>query len=41
MSGAPTTALANGYRKGGNIQRCLDAKLYFYAVDVFDTDLTF
>jgi dipeptidyl aminopeptidase/acylaminoacyl peptidase len=31
----------HGFRKAGNIQRCLDAELYFYAVNVFDTDLTF
>jgi dipeptidyl aminopeptidase/acylaminoacyl peptidase len=31
----------HGFRKAGNIQRCLDAELYFYAVDVFRTGLTF
>jgi dipeptidyl aminopeptidase/acylaminoacyl peptidase len=31
----------HGFRKADNIQRCLDAELYFYAVNVFDTDLTF
>jgi dipeptidyl aminopeptidase/acylaminoacyl peptidase len=31
----------HGFRKGGNIQRCLDAELYFYAIQVFRTGLTF
>jgi dipeptidyl aminopeptidase/acylaminoacyl peptidase len=31
----------HGFRKAGNIQRCLDAELYFYATDVFRTGLTF
>jgi dipeptidyl aminopeptidase/acylaminoacyl peptidase len=31
----------HGFRKAGNIQRCLDAELYFYAVEVFKTGLTF
>ena len=31
----------HGFRKAGNIQRCLDAELYFYAIDVFRTGLTF
>ena len=31
----------HGFRKAGNIQRCLDAELYFYAINVFDTELTF
>jgi dipeptidyl aminopeptidase/acylaminoacyl peptidase len=31
----------HGFRKAGNIQRCLDAELYFYAVNVFGIDLTF
>jgi dipeptidyl aminopeptidase/acylaminoacyl peptidase len=31
----------HGFRKGGNIQRSLDAELYFYAIEVFGTDLTF
>ena len=31
----------HGFRKAVNIQRCLDAELYFYAVDVFRTGLTF
>jgi dipeptidyl aminopeptidase/acylaminoacyl peptidase len=31
----------HGFRKGSNIQRCLDAELYFYAVQVFRTGLTF
>jgi dipeptidyl aminopeptidase/acylaminoacyl peptidase len=31
----------HGFRKAGNIQRCLDAELYFYATDVFKTGLSF
>jgi dipeptidyl aminopeptidase/acylaminoacyl peptidase len=31
----------HGFRKAGNIQRCLDAELYFYAINVFGTGLTF
>jgi len=31
----------HGFRKAGNIQRSLDAELYFYAVEVFKTGLTF
>jgi dipeptidyl aminopeptidase/acylaminoacyl peptidase len=31
----------HGFRKAGNIQRSLDAELYFYAIDVFRTGLTF
>ncbi|HEY1361818.1 MAG TPA: S9 family peptidase [Xanthobacteraceae bacterium] len=31
----------HGFRKAANIQRCLDAELYFYAVNVFGTDLRF
>jgi dipeptidyl aminopeptidase/acylaminoacyl peptidase len=31
----------HGFRKAGNIQRCLDAELYFYAIEVFATGLTF
>ena len=31
----------HGFRKAGNIQRCLDAELYFYAVNVFRIGLTF
>ncbi|MGB9368419.1 MAG: S9 family peptidase [Xanthobacteraceae bacterium] len=31
----------HGFRKAGNIQRSLDAELYFYAVEVFGTGLTF
>jgi len=31
----------HGFRKAGNIQRCLDAELYFYAVNVFGTGLSF
>ena len=30
-----------GVAKAANIQRCLDSELYFYAVNIFDTDLTF
>jgi dipeptidyl aminopeptidase/acylaminoacyl peptidase len=31
----------HGFRQAGNIKRCLDAELYFYAVEVFRTGLTF
>jgi len=31
----------HGFRKAGTLQRCLDAELYFYAVEVFDIGLTF
>jgi dipeptidyl aminopeptidase/acylaminoacyl peptidase len=31
----------HGFRKAEHIQHCLDAELYFYAVNVFDIDLTF
>jgi dipeptidyl aminopeptidase/acylaminoacyl peptidase len=31
----------HGFRKAANIQRCLDAELYFYATEVFGTGLTF
>jgi dipeptidyl aminopeptidase/acylaminoacyl peptidase len=31
----------HGFRKAGNIQRCLDAELYFYATNVFNAGLTF
>jgi dipeptidyl aminopeptidase/acylaminoacyl peptidase len=31
----------HGFRKGSNIQRCLDAELYFYAIQIFRTGLTF
>jgi dipeptidyl aminopeptidase/acylaminoacyl peptidase len=31
----------HGFRSGANIQRALDAELYFYAVEVFGTGLTF
>jgi dipeptidyl aminopeptidase/acylaminoacyl peptidase len=31
----------HGFRKAGNIQRCLDAELYFYAINVFKTGLTY
>ena len=35
------TGEQHGFRKGGNVQRCLDAELYFYAVEVFRTGLTY
>jgi dipeptidyl aminopeptidase/acylaminoacyl peptidase len=31
----------HGFRKAGNIQRSIDAELYFYAIEVFGTGLTF
>jgi dipeptidyl aminopeptidase/acylaminoacyl peptidase len=31
----------HGFRQAGNIQRCLDAELAFYAIEVFRTGLTF
>jgi dipeptidyl aminopeptidase/acylaminoacyl peptidase len=31
----------HGFRKAANIQRCLDAELAFYAIEVFQTGLTF
>jgi dipeptidyl aminopeptidase/acylaminoacyl peptidase len=31
----------HGFRKAGNIQRSLDAELYFYAIEVFAIGLTF
>jgi hypothetical protein len=31
----------HGFRKASNIQRCLDAELAFYAIEVFRTGLTF
>ncbi len=31
----------HGFRKSANIQRCLDAELAFYAIEVFRTGLTF
>ena len=31
----------HGFRKAGNIQRCLDAELAFYAIEVFRIGLTF
>jgi dipeptidyl aminopeptidase/acylaminoacyl peptidase len=31
----------HGFRKAANIQRALDAELYFYAVQVFGTGLRF
>ena len=30
-----------GFRKAANIQRCLDAELTFYAIEVFKIGLTF
>jgi dipeptidyl aminopeptidase/acylaminoacyl peptidase len=35
------TGEQHGFRKGGNVQRCLDAELYFYAVEVFRVGLTY
>jgi dipeptidyl aminopeptidase/acylaminoacyl peptidase len=31
----------HGFRKAENIKRALDAELYFYAINVFRTGLTF
>ena len=31
----------HGFRQGANIKRALDAELYFYAIEVFGTGLTF
>jgi dipeptidyl aminopeptidase/acylaminoacyl peptidase len=31
----------HGFRKAANIQRCLDAELTFYAIEVFKIGLTF
>jgi dipeptidyl aminopeptidase/acylaminoacyl peptidase len=31
----------HGFRSAATIQRCLDAELYFYAIEVFGTGLTF
>ena len=31
----------HGFRQSANIKRALDAELYFYAIEVFGTDLTF
>ena len=31
----------HGFRQAANIQRALDAELYFYAIEVFGTGLTF
>jgi dipeptidyl aminopeptidase/acylaminoacyl peptidase len=31
----------HGFRKAATVQRCLDAELYFYAIHVFGTALTF
>jgi dipeptidyl aminopeptidase/acylaminoacyl peptidase len=35
------TGEQHGFRKGANVQRCLDAELYFYAIQVFRTGLTY
>jgi dipeptidyl aminopeptidase/acylaminoacyl peptidase len=35
------TGEQHGFRKSANIQRCLDAELAFYAIEVFRTGLTF
>ena len=35
------TGEQHGFRKGSNVQRCLDAELHFYAVEVFRTGLTY
>jgi dipeptidyl aminopeptidase/acylaminoacyl peptidase len=35
------TGEQHGFRKGSNVQRCLDAELLFYAVAVFRTGLTY
>jgi dipeptidyl aminopeptidase/acylaminoacyl peptidase len=35
------TGEQHGFRKGSNVQRCLDAELYFYALEVFRTGLTY
>jgi dipeptidyl aminopeptidase/acylaminoacyl peptidase len=31
----------HGFRKAANIQRCLDAELHFYAIEIFKVGLTF
>ena len=31
----------HGFRQAANIKRALDAELYFYAIEVFGTGLTF
>jgi dipeptidyl aminopeptidase/acylaminoacyl peptidase len=31
----------HGFRKAANIQRCLDAELQFYAIEVLKVGLTF
>jgi len=31
----------HGFRHAANIQRCLDAELHFYAIEVFKIGLTF
>jgi dipeptidyl aminopeptidase/acylaminoacyl peptidase len=35
------TGEQHGFRKGSNVQRCLDAELLFYAVEVFRSGLTY
>jgi dipeptidyl aminopeptidase/acylaminoacyl peptidase len=35
------TGEQHGFRRAANIQRCLDAELYFYAVEVFGSGLRF
>jgi dipeptidyl aminopeptidase/acylaminoacyl peptidase len=35
------TGEQHGFRKAANIQRCLDAELAFYAIEVFKIGLTF
>jgi dipeptidyl aminopeptidase/acylaminoacyl peptidase len=35
------TGEQHGFRRGSNVQRCLDAELYFYAVEVFRIGLTY
>ena len=35
------TGEQHGFRQAANIQRCLDAELYFYAIQVFGTGLRF
>ena len=31
----------HGFRKAATVQRCLDAELYFYSIQIFGTALTF
>ena len=35
------TGEQHGFRNGANVQRCLDAELYFYAVEIFRIGLTY